>query len=103
MFDPTLSRDASGRLAVEVVDIPMDMYSSLCQKIELAFALSRDSNPVTNGVDVVSTDFRSELGAVEMAWDNWSGFIVTAKVHESEPLVLRIYEWFMDRNAGAVK
>jgi hypothetical protein len=97
MSDPAVSRDTSGRLAVELFDIPMEMYPSLCHEIALAFGLSLDCSPVANSVDVVLTDFRSDFGSVEMAWDNWSGFIVTAKGLESEPLVRRIYEWFLDR------
>lgn len=103
MTAPTIRRDASERLAVEIFDIPMEMYPSLCQEIALAFGLSHDGKLVTNGVDVAFMDFRSDLGAVEMAWDNWSGFIVTAKARESEPLIQQISEWFMDRKIEAEK
>ncbi len=101
MNEPAVSRDASGRLAVEVFDIPMEMYRVLCQEIALAFGLSGERDSVTHGVDVVFMDFRPEFGVIEMAWDHWSGFMVTAKVPESEPLVRRIYEWLMDRTTRA--
>ena len=97
MSVPTVSRDASGRLAVEIFNIPMEMYSSLCQDIALAFGLSHDGVLVTNAVDVAFMDFKSDLATVEMAWDNWSGFVVTAKSGESEPLIQRISEWFVNR------
>ncbi|MBL8818553.1 MAG: hypothetical protein JNL58_21170 [Planctomyces sp.] len=103
MPTPTVSRDASGRLAVEVFDIPIELFPSMCREIAMAFELSRDCNLVTNGVDVVFMDFNSEAGSIEMAWDNWSGFIVTAKSRESEPLVQRISEWLMDREIQADK
>lgn len=103
MSTPTVSRDASGRLAVEVFDIPVEVYPSVCREIAMAFELSRDCNLVTNGVDVVFVDFQSEAGTIEMAWDNWSGFIVTAKSRESEPLVQRISEWFIDREIQVEK
>lgn len=103
MTAPTISRDASGRLAVELFDIPMEMYPSLCNEIAFAFSLSHNGELVTNGADVAFMNFNSDMGTVEMSWDHWSGFVVTAKLRESEPLIQRISEWFMDRKTEANK
>ena len=103
MSTPMIDRDASGRLAVDVFDIPMEMYPSLCREIAFEFGLIHDGKLITNSADVAFMDFRSDQGTVEMAWDNWSGFIVTAKSPESEPLIRRISDWLVDRKAEAGK
>ena len=94
MLKPAVSRDASGRLSVDVFDVPLKLYSQICQEITVAFNLESDGKLVTNAVDIAFKDFNSPLGPVQMAWDNWSGFTVTAMTHESEPIIERIYDWF---------
>jgi hypothetical protein len=102
MRQPTISRDASGRLTVEVFDIPMEQYAALCQRIATDFGLTSSDELVTNVADVAFMDFTTSKGAlVEIAWDNWSGFIVTAKSTEDEPLIHRIKKWFDEGNNDA--
>jgi hypothetical protein len=102
-MNPTINRDASGRLAVEAFDVPIEQYPALCQRIASAFGLASSGQLVTNAADVAFMEFKSEQAIVEMAWDNWSGFIVTAKSLESEPLIHRITEWMAECNTDATK
>ncbi len=44
-------------------------------------------------LDVAFMDYRRNEQLVELAWDNWSGFIVTAKTTDSQPLVREIASW----------
>lgn len=93
MTKPMISRDASQRLAVELCSLPINAYPEVCIQIAAAFGLSCCGELITNGIDVIINDFSSVQFDVEIAWDNWSGLVVTAKTPASEPLIHQICKW----------
>ncbi len=94
MGDIKTYRDSSNRLCFDLFRIPAVDYPNTCKLITDAFSLSPAVPSFGAGLDAVFMDFRDASRTVEFAWDNWSGFIVTAKDSGSESLVLEIAEWF---------
>lgn len=95
MADNQFCRDASDRLTFEMFRVPADSYCAVRDALVDSFRLVPDNPLVTNGFDIVFQDFRRGELAVGLEWDNWSGFIVTAKTPESEPLVQEIASWLL--------
>ena len=100
MPDNDFYRDGSNRLTFEMFRIPANDYPELCGAIVEEFHLSSGGPFVTNGADVLLSDFRSGEQIVGLDWDIWSGFIVTAKTVESEPLVRAIGAWLLRSHWG---
>ncbi|OYP39190.1 hypothetical protein [Rhodopirellula sp. MGV] len=94
MISPELSRDASGRLAITLFDVPMESFLELTSEIQATFALEADSLPRSNLADRSVITLRRGEARIETAWDNWSGFIVTSLNESSDALVNEIYAWF---------
>jgi hypothetical protein len=88
-------RDASGRLTFEMFQIPADSYGAVCSTLINTFRLVPETALVTNGFDIVFQDYRRGEEVVGLEWDNWSGFIVTAKTTASESLVQDIGRWLL--------
>jgi hypothetical protein len=80
-------RDASNRKTYEVFELPGDLYIETADMIVRQFELKRVDRPVTNAVDVIFCGYSRGEAIVQFAWDNWSGFFVTALNTEAEPLV----------------
>jgi hypothetical protein len=99
MPDNVFSRDASGRLTYEMFRVPSGDYPAVSATVVAAFALTSDGSMVV-GPDQMFWDFRRGDQRVELAWDNWSGFFVTAKHPEAEPLVREIGA-FLEASAWA--
>ncbi len=93
MSDSCLSRDFSERLSFEMFRVVSADYPQVCATIATAFSLTPECASFGTGLDVVFMDYRRYEQLVELAWDNWSGFIVTAKSTDSEPLVREIASW----------
>ncbi len=68
-------------------------YPQVCATIATAFSLTPECASFGAGLDVVFMDYRRNDQLVELAWDNWSGLIATAKTTDSEPLVREIASW----------
>lgn len=86
MPDNQFGRDASNRLTFEMFRVPSNDYPAVCAELVAAFSFEPETQLVV-GLDQMFWDFRRARQVVELAWDNWSGFIVTAKNPEAEQLV----------------
>ena len=93
MADVRLSRDASGRLFFDLFQVSAADYPDVCKAVAVAFSLSPSPTSFAAGLDAVAMDYRRGDQVVELAWDNWSGFIVTGKTSGSDPLVGDIARW----------
>ena len=94
MPDNQFLRDASRRLTFEMVKLPADSYSPLCSEIEEHFGLTTLGKRVA-GLDAVFQDYCLGEQVVGLEWDDWSGFIITAKNPQAEPLVQSIGAWLL--------
>ena len=83
-----------------MVRVTVADYPALCKAIETAFSLTPDHDSFAPGLDQVFVDFRRGERVVEMAWDNWSGFMLVAKTTDSERLVREIAEWLLQSGLG---
>lgn len=86
-------RDGSNRKTYEVFDLPGEAYVATVESIVKRFALELSEPPISNFVDVIFCGFCRGEAAVQLAWDNWSGFIVTAMNSQAELLVEQIAEF----------
>ncbi len=97
-----ISRDSSGRLALDHDGIGSVEYPGLCRALAAEFGL----NPVDElivGPDQVFQDYRRGEQVVGLEWDIWSNFIVVAKTLSAEPLVLEIADWLGKDWRGTLK
>jgi hypothetical protein len=89
MPDNGFHRDASGRLTFEMFRVPGDSCPAITKEVVVAFNLVPAGTLVV-GWDMVSWDYQQGEAVVGLEWDNWSGFIVTAKNSLAEPVVEEI-------------
>jgi hypothetical protein len=82
-------RDASNRLTHARADIDSLSYPDVCRKVAAHLNLKPSSELVV-GLDQVFWDFTDGTLTVELAWDNWLCFTVTAKEPSAESLVRKI-------------
>ncbi|MEW4571035.1 hypothetical protein AB1L88_24465 [Tautonia sp. JC769] len=68
-------------------------YPDVCKAVATAFSLSPSPAAFGAGFEAIAMDFQRAGQVVELAWDNWSGFIVTSKAGDSDALVVEIAEW----------
>ena len=97
MPDNCFSRDSTERLVFEMFRVPSAHHPTLCKEVATAFSLVPDYATFGAGLDQVFQDYRRGEQLVEMAWDNWTGFVVVAKTTGSESLVREIGEWLLLR------
>jgi hypothetical protein len=83
---PRFFRDASDRLTHDRSDIDSVSYPEVCRKVADHFGL-RPCSELVVGPDQQFWDFTDGTSTVELAWDNWLCFTVTAKEATAEPLV----------------
>ncbi|MGC3971251.1 MAG: hypothetical protein QM775_29090 [Pirellulales bacterium] len=70
-------------------DIGSSAFPQVCKLIAERFDL-RPVSELVVGLDQMYWDFTIGGSTVELAWDNWLCFTVTAKAPDAEPLVRRI-------------
>lgn len=85
-------RNASDQLVVTLKEAPSLSYRIIRWKICRRFNLKKNGKYVKSH-DQKFQEFRGGRGVVDIAWDNWSGFMVTALTKDSEPLVREIGSW----------
>lgn len=94
-MEPRCFRDASNRLTHDRADIGSHSYPEVCRKIADHFNLKPSSELVV-GLDQMFWDFTSGTLTIELAWDNWFCFTITAKEPDAEPLVRQIAAFLSD-------
>jgi hypothetical protein len=92
---PHFYKDASGRLTHDRADIDSVSYAEICRKIVDRFML-KQSSELTIGLDAMFWDFTDGQAIIELAWDNWMCFTVTAKHPDAEPLVYEVAAFLSD-------
>ena len=104
MIYPTgkFARDASNRLCYEVFDLDASDFPQVVSRIVNQFNLESTSDLVV-GVDQLFCCYSDGERSVELAWDNWSGFFVTANSSDAEELVRAFGSFLSDalRAAGS--
>jgi hypothetical protein len=65
---------------------PAESYPAISKELAVAFELV-PAGPVTAGLDLVVREYRRGDAVIDLAWDNWSGFFVTARSAAAGPLV----------------
>ena len=100
MPDNRFCRDSSERLAFEMSRVPAADYAVLCKAVATTCALAPDCESFAAGLDAVFMDYRRGEQVVEMAWDNWTGFMVVAKTAGSEALIREIATWLLQSAWG---
>jgi hypothetical protein len=95
MPDNRFWRDASERLAFEMFRVPAADYPELSNAVANFFDLTPNFESFAAGLDAVFMEYRRTDKVIEMAWDNWTGFMVVAKTPDSEPLVREIAAWLL--------
>lgn len=102
MPDNEFWHDASGRLTFGMFRVSVADYPALCSALVSAFGLITTRALVTNGCDIAFQDYRRGEEVVELTWDNWSGYTVTAKTAASGSLVREIAAWML-KSPWAIK
>lgn len=82
-------RDASSRLAWEIHAVDQLEYPQYVSSIAEHFGLDSVGSLIVGASELFS-DYTDGTNEIQFAWDNWSGFIVTAKSENSESLVRSI-------------
>lgn len=82
----TFSRDANNRLCFEMFDVDSLDYPSCVARIVAQFSL-KPSGEMIVGLDQMFRDYNDGNSTVGLEWDNWLGFIVTAKTPDAETQV----------------
>ena len=82
-------RDNSGRLTFGFKTILAGMCSKITKSVVAEFSLD-PAGGETVGLNEVFQDFKRGNDVVGLEWDNWSGYIVNAKVTSAEPLAREI-------------
>ena len=80
--------------------VPAADYPERCKAVVTTCGLVPDYESFAAGLDAVFMDYRRGEQVVEMAWDNWSGFMVVAKTAGSEALVREIATWLLQSAWG---
>jgi hypothetical protein len=93
--DPHFFRDASDRPTHDRADIDSLSYADVGRRIANRFALKQSSELVV-GLDAMFWDFTDGQVIIELAWDNWMCFMVTAKKPDAEPLVHKVASFLSD-------
>ncbi|RLS39731.1 MAG: hypothetical protein DWH82_05060 [Planctomycetota bacterium] len=88
-MEPHYFRDASNRLTHDRADIDSHSYSDVCRQVTDHFNL-KPSSELVIGLDQMFWDFTNGTLTVELAWDIWFCFTVTAKEPDAELLVRQI-------------
>jgi hypothetical protein len=83
---PHFFRDASDRLTHDRGDIDSSPYPEVCRTVADHFNL-KPLFELVIGLDQMIWDFTNGTYTVELAWDNWLCFTITAKEPDAEPLV----------------
>jgi|SoiMethySBSTD1v2_1073268.scaffolds.fasta_scaffold709107_2 hypothetical protein len=104
--DNQFRRDASGRLTFEMFRVAAADYSSVSRAVATALGLTMEPATFLAGLDLLSMHFRRGEHAVDLAWDNWTGFMVIAAAPDAEPLVREVGAWLLQspwaKEGGAV-
>lgn len=82
-------RDKSGRLTFDFEAIVSGMYSKITKSVVAEFSLD-PAGRKTAGLPEVFQDFKRGNDVIGLEWDNWSGYIVNAKVTSAELLAREI-------------
>lgn len=82
-------RDASSRLTYEIHAVELLEYPEYVSSIAEHFGLDSVGELVVGASESFS-DYTDGTNEIQFAWDNWSGFMVTAKSEKSESLVRSI-------------
>lgn len=88
-MEPHFFRDASDRLTHDRADIDSSSYPEVCRQVADHFKLKPLSELVI-GNDQMFWDFTNGKLTVELAWDNWLCFTITAKEPDAEPLIRQV-------------
>ncbi len=92
-MDNQFLRDANNRLTFEMFRIGAADYPAVCEALAKALNLTFDSSTFLAGMDLLLMHYRRGNLEIELAWDNWMGFTVTAKNSDAEPLVREAGAW----------
>ena len=95
MADIQFRRYASNRLTFEMFRVTAADYPAICQGLATALALTPDPATFLAGLDVLSMHFRRDDCSIEVAWDNWTGFMVIASTLTAEPMVREAGAWLL--------
>jgi hypothetical protein len=95
MADNQFRRDASNRLTFEMFRVAAADYPAVCQELATALALTADPATFLAGPDLLAMHFRRGQCVIELAWDNWTGFMVIAPTPISEPIVREAGAWLL--------
>ncbi len=82
-------RDASFRLTYEIQAVDQLQYPEYVSSIAEQFGLDSVGKLIVGASELFS-DYTDGTSEIQFAWDNWSGFMVTAKSEKSESLVTSI-------------
>jgi hypothetical protein len=86
---PHYFRDASNHLTHDRADIGSHSYPEVCRLVADHFNL-KSSSELVIGLDQMFWDFTNGTLTVELAWDIWFCFTITAKEPDAELLVRQI-------------
>lgn len=78
-------RDASERLMFDFDEIDSVQYSSITKSVAKQFRLESVAELVI-GLDEMFQDYQHNEKIVGLEWDNWSGYMVVAKIKSAEDL-----------------
>jgi hypothetical protein len=100
MADNQFWRDASDRLTFEMFRVSAADYPAACRTVATALSLTPEPATLLVGLDLVSMHFRRGECLIELAWDIWTGFTVTAATPEAEQLVREAVTWLLQSPWG---
>ncbi len=85
-------KNFSNHLAIEFFDVSENSYADITQSIVQKFGLISAKKP-SNCDDAIFHEFKQNDRDVSLEWDDWSGYVVTAKNHAAKPLAHEIAEF----------
>lgn len=89
LSSPHFFRDSSNRLTHDRADIDSKSYPKVCRMVIDHFGL-KPSSELIMGLDQMFWGFTDGISTVQLDWDHWMSFMVTACEPTAEPLVRNI-------------
>jgi hypothetical protein len=89
-------RNASNQFTFDFIKIEYKLYSSITNDVVAKFEMEPATELVT-GLNEKFQEFKSGSAVIGLEWDNWSGYIVSAKNVEAEQLAEKIANFINEK------
>jgi len=88
-------RNSTNQLTIDFNKIEASKYPKITKEVVSRFNLVAN-NEIVKGLNEIFQEYKAGATIIGLEWDNWSGYIVTAKNIEAESLVKEIAKFIND-------